>query len=488
MPDYLISRSPCGACPITPLAPGGLDAWLKGRPAAERKWVRETGFKAEHGSVCLLPARDGGLTRVLAGIEDTRPDGYFAWGGLAANLPAGDAPAAVYFIDAPLDESAANNAALAWVLGTYQFDRYKSAKAAAGSRVKRVPRRSFATLVCPKMADQALVDRTAEAVFLVRDLVNTPAADMAPVDLAAAARLLARRHKGRCRVIVGNELLKQDYPAVHAVGRAAATSGRRAPRLIDLSWGRAGDPKVTLVGKGVCFDTGGLGLKPAANMRLMKKDMGGAAHVLGLAHMIMDADLPVRLRVLIPAVENSVSGDALRPLDVIKTRKGITVEIGHTDAEGRVVLADALAEASREDPALLIDCATLTGAARVALGPDLPALFCNDETLAGELVRCAEAQADPLWRMPLWPGYRKMIDGTTADITNAANSGFAGAITAALFLQEFVASGIPWAHLDIMAWNTVSRPGRPEGGEAMGMRTLYAAIAERFRRGTREKG
>jgi leucyl aminopeptidase len=280
------------------------------------------------------------------------------------------------------------------------------------------------------------------------------------------------------RVIVGDELLQQGYPAVHAVGRAA--SPERAPRLIDIEFGDANHPKVTLVGKGVCFDSGGLDLKPATNMKLMKKDMGGGAQVLGLASMIRDAGLPVRLRVLIPAVENSVSGSALRPLDVVRSRKGTTIEIGNTDAEGRVILADALTEASSETPALLIDFATLTGAARVALGADLPALFCNDEETAKALLAKADSESDPLWRMPLFKPYRKQIESKVADLTNSTDSPLAGAITAALFLQEFVGSGIPWAHVDLMAWNLTSRPGRPEGGEAMGMRAAFALVEERF--------
>jgi len=292
---------------------------------------------------------------------------------------------------------------------------------------------------------------------------------------AAAARL-AEEFGGRCSVVAGDELLRQNYPTIHAVGRAAS----RPPALADLRWGAADAPLVTLVGKGVCFDSGGLDLKPASGMKLMKKDMGGAATVLGLASALMSAGAPIRLRVLVPAVENAVAGNAFRPLDVIRTRSGKTVEIGNTDAEGRLILCDALAEAASEKPALLVDMATLTGAARVALGPDLPALFCNDDALAADLIRAGGAESDPLWRMPLFQPYRKMLDSKVADLNNVADWSYAGAIIAALYLAEFVPAGIPWAHLDVIAWNTSAKPGRPEGGEAMGLRALYAHIRQRF--------
>src|SRR5260221_565754 len=306
--------------------------------------------------------------------------------------------------------------------------------------------------------------------------ITPPAEHMGPAELAGAAEDLAGRHSARFSAIVGDALLAENYPMIHAVGRASA----RAPRLADLTWGDAQAPKLTLVGKGVCFDSGGLDLKTAGGMRLMKKDMGGAATLLGLADAIMAARLPVRLRVLVPAVENFVSANAMRPLDVIRTRKGITVEIGNTDAEGRLILCDALSEADAEKPALLIDMATLTGAARTALGPELPALFSNDDALAAELLDAAEGAADPLWRMPLWKPYRKMLSSQVADINNVSESAFAGAITAALYLQEFVAKETPWAHIDTYAWNQSSRPGRPEGGEALGLRALYHLVEERF--------
>ncbi len=449
------------AVPITPLAAKELKAWLPGQRASIQRWVAANAFNAAPGSVLLLADRRGSLVRVLAGIGADRSP--WDWAHLPAKLPSG-----VYRIDAELDAEAAGRAALGWALATYAFGRYGK------------PAATFSTLLWPKACDRARVTRTVEAAFLVRDLINTPANDLGPAELAAAAEKLARQHKARIAVIVGPELLKRNYPAVHAVGRASAA--HRQPRLVDIAWGDARAHKVTLVGKGVCFDSGGLDLKSSSNMKLMKKDMGGAAHVLGLAHMIMAAKLPVRLRVLIPAVENSVSGDAMRPLDVIRTRKGLTVEIGNTDAEGRVILADALAEGAREKPRLLVDVATLTGAARVALGTELPALFTNDDALADSLLRFGRAESDPLWRLPLWPGYAPEIEGKLADLTNAPDSPYAGAITAALFLERFVAPRVPWIHIDLMAWNAKSRPGRPEGGEAMGLRALFVLIEDRFGR------
>jgi leucyl aminopeptidase len=369
-------------------------------------------------------------------------------------------PKGTYSIAGRLRAGDATVAALGWALGGYHFGRYRKTKG---------PR---AVLVWPKDADRPAVERAAAATTIARDLINTPAADMGPAELAAAARQLARRHGAKIKVIVGEDLLRRRYPAIHAVGRASS----RAPRLIDLTWGRAKAPLVTLVGKGVCFDSGGLDLKSASGMKLMKKDMGGAANVLGLAHMIMAAKLKLRLRVLIPAVENSVSGNAMRPLDVISTRQGLTVEIGNTDAEGRVILADALSEASTDKPQLLIDFATLTGAARVALGTDLPAFFCNNEQTAADLVRFGGAVSDPLWRLPLWAPYRSLIESSVADINNAPAGGYGGAITAALFLAEFVDPAIAWVHVDLMAWNLKSSPGRPEGGEAQGMRAMFELI------------
>ena len=441
--------------PIIPIETAVFSAWLKKQPAALRRWVESAGFMAKPGSVSLVAGSDGALSMVLLGVDDHQ--GLWSYAALPNLLPAGR-----YRIDAVLEAVGATNAAIGWALGCYQFDRYKSKKAETASP----------GLVWPRNCDRSAVRRTADATMLVRDLINIPAEDMGPAELAAAARRLARSHKAQAKVIVGEALLKQNYPTIHAVGRASP----RAPRLVDLTWGRRDAPKVTLVGKGVCFDTGGLDLKGAAGMLRMKKDMGGAAHALGLAHMIMDAGLDVRLRVLIAAVENSVAGNAYRPSDVIRTRKGITVEVGNTDAEGRLVMCDALAEADRENPAMIADFATLTGAARVAVGTELSALFCNDDTLANDLARCGDKVGDPVWRLPLWQPYRRLLDSKVAE------GGMAGAITAALYLEEFVSRSTPWAHFDIMGWNTSQRPGRPVGGEAMGMRALYAVIENRFGR------
>jgi len=432
-----------------------LEAWLKRQPERLRRWVAGSRFEARPGTQLVVPGEDGAPSRVLLGVEDG-PD-IWSWGALPMTLAEGR-----YRIDARLGAEKASRAALGWALGSYAFTRY------------RKPKRKAAQLVWPEAADRKAVARIADATFLVRDLVNTPAEDMGPGELAEAAVKVARAHGARTQVIVGDALLKRNYPTIHAVGRASS----RSPRLIDLRWGTRG-PRITLVGKGVCFDSGGLDLKPAQGMELMKKDMGGAAHALGLAQMIMAAKLPVRLRVLVPAVENSVSGNAFRPLDIIRTRKGLTVEIGNTDAEGRLILCDALAEAAAEKPDLIVDCATLTGAARVALGPELPAMFANDDDVAEALLRHGRAEDDPVWRLPLHQGYRAMLDSRIADMNNVSSGAFAGAITAALFLQEFVDARIPWVHLDLYAWNPRARPGRPEGGEAMALRALYALIAER---------
>lgn len=456
MLDHLIARAGGkGATALVAVAEGGLEDWLREQPPAVRTWVKGTRFAAKPGDHALVPDADGNLATVLVGVAPGAD--IWSYAGLPGALPEGD-----YRIETALDAPAASAAALGWALGCYAFTRY------------RKPPRRFARLVWPKNADRPQVERTVEATGLVRDLINTPAEDMGPGELAEAARALGRAHGAKVSVIVGDELLKAGYPAIHAVGRASG----RAPRLIDLRWGAKG-PRITLVGKGVCFDTGGLDLKSAGNMKLMKKDMGGAAHVLGLAKMIMAAGLPLRLRVLIPAVENSVSGDAVRPLDILRTRKGLTVEVGNTDAEGRLILCDALAEADRDKPDLLVDCATLTGAARAALGTDLPALFANDDGWAEALLRCGTETDDPLWRLPLYQPYRRLLDSKVADLNNVSSSPYAGAIVAALFLAEFVSPTTPWLHIDMMAWNTTSRPGRPEGGEAMGLRALYALIAER---------
>tara|TARA_B100001142_G_scaffold298681_1_gene322071 strand:+ start:135 stop:1532 length:1398 start_codon:yes stop_codon:yes gene_type:complete len=459
MAYHLVASGNRRTIPITPIETAVFAAWLKTQDAAMKRWVKSTGFTGAVGSISLVAGPDGTLSQVLVGVETHQ--GLWAYSALPSKLPEGR-----YEIDARMDRAGATAVALGWALGCYQFTKYKSNPIGLGRP----------SLVWPKNCDRGAVRRTADATTLVRDLINIPAEDMGPPELALAARKLAKKHDARINLVIGNALLKKGYPTIHAVGRAAS----KAPRLIDMTWGRTNSPKVTLVGKGVCFDTGGLDLKSAAGMLRMKKDMGGSAHVLGLAHMIMEAKLDVRLRVLIGAVENAVSGNAYRPSDVIRTRKGVTVEVGNTDAEGRLVMCDALAEADREKPALIADFATLTGAARVAVGTQIAAMFCNDDELASDLYQAGEKVSDPTWRLPLFPAYRRLINSKVADINNVSEGGFAGAITAALFLEEFVSKGTPWIHFDIMAWNAVALPGRPVGGEAMGMRALYDVIEKRF--------
>ena len=445
------------AVPIWPVEQADYEDWLGGRSGAEQRWLRAAAFKPEAGRTCLLPDGEGGLAGVVLGLGKTAD--MWCYGDLAGTLPPGR-----YAIDAPLQPEAATGAALAWALGTYRFTRY------AGEE------KTFARLTLPAGADGNYVAAATAGSFLARELINTPAADMGPAELAEAATTLAERHGASCSVLTGDELLMENYPSIHAVGRASINY----PRLIDLNWGDTDSPRVTLVGKGVCFDTGGLDLKSAAGMLKMKKDMGGAATMLGLASMIMQLGLPVRLRLLIPAVENAVSGSAYRPGDVLSTRKGLTVEVGNTDAEGRIVLSDALAEADSEQPALLIDCATLTGAARVALGPDLPAYFTDSDDLAAELERAGAATGDPLWRLPLHEPYRERLKSRIADMNNVSEGPFAGALTAALFLKSFVTETRDWVHIDTYAWNDAARPGRPPGGEGLTMRALYRVIAQRF--------
>ncbi|MCF4165809.1 leucyl aminopeptidase family protein [Zavarzinia compransoris] len=449
-----------GAVPIHCVARGALDELADRVPPAALRFARASGFDGRPGGHLVVPDAEGGLGLVLFGVGAVQEHQPFAFGALSAALPA-----ATYEIASPLGPMEATAATLGWVMGRYGFRRYRDDSPPDDP-----------LLVPPEGADLDAVRRTAEAMFLVRDLVNTPASDLGPEELAAAAMRLAVAHDARIAITVGDDLLDAGYPMIHAVGRAS----ERAPRLIDMTWGESDLPRVTLVGKGVCFDTGGLNIKTGSYMNLMKKDMGGAAHVLGLAHMIMDADLPVRLRVLIPAVENSVSGNAMRPGDVLTSRKGLTVEIGDTDAEGRLVLADALAEADEEKPDLLVDFATLTGAARVALGPELPALFTPDDELAAAFADHGLEQRDPTWRLPLWPPYDRMLESRVADLSNVGEGGMAGASTAALFLQRFVTDTPSWAHLDVYAWTTKPSPGRPVGAEAYGIRALFALIAERF--------
>lgn len=413
------------------------------------------GFKAKPGQVLVLTdGKTGRPSRVIAGLPE-HPD-LWSYAAIAAALPGGE-----YRLT---DGKAGDAAALGWALANYRFDRYK-----------KIEKKS-ARLIWPARANKQRVVALYDGIVLARDLINTPAGDMGPAELAEAARAAALIGGAEFNCIIGEELLEQNYPMIHAVGRAS----HRLPRLIDMRWGNPKHPKLTLVGKGVCFDTGGLDLKPSAGMLLMKKDMGGAAVMLGLAATIMAMQVPVRLRVLIGAVENSVSGNAFRPGDVLHSRKGLTVEIGNTDAEGRLVLGDALAEADAEKPDWLIDAATLTGAARVAVGPDLPALFSTDDAMAQALLDAGLSAGDPLWRLPLHQPYRDYIEGKVADLSNSGDTPFAGSITAALFLKEFVTKTKSYAHLDMFAWNPKARPGRPLGAEATGLRALYAAIEKRY--------
>jgi leucyl aminopeptidase len=426
-------------------------------PAAA--FAQNAGFDASPGQCQLLPDAQGAVAGVLFGLEnaEARERDPLLPGKLASLLPA----ATYRFANAPHD---AHLAALAFLLGLYRFTRYRHAAKAQPS------------LVAPDGVDGARIARIAEAIAFGRDLVNTPANDLGPDALEREALGLAERFGAKAEVVRGDDLIARNLPLIHAVGRAAG----EAPRLVDFTWGRAQAPKVTLVGKGVTFDTGGLDIKPASGMEIMKKDMGGAAAALTLARMIMEAGLDVRLRALIPIVENSISAAAFRPGDVLKSRNGLTVEIGNTDAEGRLILADALSLADEEAPALLFDFATLTGAARVALGPDLPPFYSDDEALAGDIARHAAATRDPLWRMPLWRPYDKLVAGKIADLTNSPGSPFAGSITAALFLQRFVVNTKAWAHFDIYAWNPSARPHGPEGGEVQAARALFELVEERF--------
>ena len=456
----LFERAPTApATPITFVTKSTWEAIRTSLPPLAAQFALANGFVAKPGTCLVLPKADGQIDQVLFGLEDegTRSRDPFRPGALPALLP----PGIYRFANAPHD---ARLATLAFALGTYRFGRYRKAEV---PDVKLVP---------PDGVDSTDIARIAQGVILARDLVNTPSNDMGPAELELAARKLAERFGASFRCIAGDDLVRENFPLIHAVGMAST----RAPRLIDFSWGDPTHPKVTLVGKGVCFDTGGLDLKPSSGMLIMKKDMGGAANVLALAQMVMDAGLKLRLRVLIPAVENAVAGNAFRPLDIFTSRKGLTVEIGNTDAEGRLILADALALADEEKPDLLIDMGTLTGAARVALGPDLPPFYTGDETLALDVARCAREENDPLWRMPLWPPYDSWLDSKVASITNAPSGTFAGSITCGLFLQRFVEHAKSWLHLDIFAWTPSAKPARPEGGECQAARAIYKLLGERY--------
>jgi leucyl aminopeptidase len=459
MSDVILETWDGPAVPIHALSEAGCAAALEADPFAAAL-ARTADFKGKPGQTLLVPGPDGALAKVLFGAGD-RP---MAFRSLPAKLPGG-----VYRIAEAPEGAAPEQIALAFALGSYRFDRYKPAR---GDKAAERPRLLAAG------CDVAEVRQVAHACALARDMVNTPANDMGPRQIETIAREIAEQHGAQITVIEGEGLLEANYPAVHAVGRAA--DPQRAPRFVEIQWGEAGRPLVAIVGKGVVFDTGGLDIKPSAGMRLMKKDMGGAAHALALGRMVMAAKLPVRLAVLVPVVENAISGDAMRPGDVLASRKGLSIEVGNTDAEGRLILADALTRAAELEPALTIDLATLTGAARIALGPQLPPFFTDDDDLAARIEASARAEGDPVWRMPLWKPYADALDSEVAEIKNDPDGwAQAGSVTAALFLQRFAPKG-PWVHLDIFAWNPRNRPGFPVGGEAQAIRGLYRMIRERF--------
>ena len=451
------------AIPVHPLFEAELEAFLAGRRPSARVLAAQSQFKAKAGQLLVLSAPSGQVERVLMGLGTRVSVDPGLFRGLAARLPAGDYRLAR--LPRGLD---AQEATLAFALGLYRFDRYRKRPHEAGPR-----------LVAPKGVDIEAVTAISHACALARDMVNTPANDMGPLQIETIAREIAEKHGAQISVVTGDDLLEQNYPAVHAVGRAAVP--HRAPRMIEMSWGDPGHPLVALVGKGVVFDTGGLDIKPSSGMRIMKKDMGGAAHVLALARMVMSAKLPVRLVVLTPVVENAISGDAMRPGDVLQTRAGLTVEVGNTDAEGRLILADALTRAAELKPVLTLDLATLTGAARVAMGPFVIPFWTSDDRLAGQIEAASRATVDPVWRLPLWDGYREAVESDIADLKNDPDAwAQAGATTAALFLEKFAPTDGSWAHFDVYAWNPKSRPGYPTGGEAQAIRALFALLKTRF--------
>ena len=441
-PLYLVNRD-------------GLVAWRERQPQALVQWMLAHGYDASAGSQLSLPGGEGGLAGAVLGIGD--PLDPFSYAHAPYAVPSGH-----WELSGEMDDATQRALQLGWGLGAYRYTRYRD------------PPRAPAQLVLASLDDE--VRDLLAACVRVRDLVNTPTEDMGPEQLEQVARGIAQQHGARFDSIVGDELLKQNFPSIHAVGRAS----HRAPRLLALRWGDAAHPHVALVGKGVCFDTGGLDIKAADGMRNMKKDMGGAAHALALAELVMARKLPLRITLLIPAVENAIGPDAFRPGEVVATRKGIHVEIDNTDAEGRVVLADALTYAGEQEPELLIDFATLTGAARVALGPDLPALYSNDDALADDWLAAGQRVRDPLWRMPLWRPYLRYLTSNIADLANSGPSRMAGSITAALYLERFVPAQQKWAHVDVYSWNDSDRPGRPTGGEAQGLRAAYAMLKQRY--------
>jgi leucyl aminopeptidase len=437
----------------------GFDAWLNAQPERARTAVAAQRLKPEGYAHAILPGDAADEWSVVTVVANVASLSSWCLAKLATTLPPGTYR---------LAEGEPGPAMVGWLTAQHSFTRYKQKPDADAPRV----------LLSGEPGRMAAAVAEATAVCMVRDLVNTPASDMGPAELEAAAAALAKAHKATLTVTRG-DALEQGYPMIAAVGRAA--SREREPRLIELVWGHADHPRIAIIGKGVTFDSGGLDIKPASGMALMKKDMGGAAHALALARLVMEDALPVRLHLLIPAVENSISGSAMRPGDILTSRKGLSVEVDNTDAEGRLILADALTRAAEERPELMLDFATLTGAARVALGPDLPALFANDDALADALLAHGRERDDPLWRLPLWDGYDEMLKGDSADITNSPAGGFAGSITAALFLRRFVAADLPWAHLDTFAWRPAAKPGRAKGGAALGLRAAWGMLRERYR-------
>lgn len=458
LPDCIEPADPSAATPILAVRADALEATLAALQPDARAWVQANGFAARPDTWIAVPDGQGGIALVLAGIEDAADPR--ALSALPNALPEGR-----YALHPALGERIApGHALLGWGLGAYRFTRYLKAP------------RAPATLVLDPAADLGESAALLEACTRVRDLVNTPTQDLGPEELEAAARALAQRHGAQLRVVKGEDLLRENFPAIHAVGRAS----HRAPRLIELTWGDPSHPRLALVGKGVCFDTGGLDIKPPASMGLMKKDMGGAATAMGLAEIVMSLGLDIRLRVLVPAVENAIASAAMRPGDILPSRKGLTVEVNNTDAEGRLVLADALAVADEEAPELVVSLATLTGAARVALGPDVPPFFTDDEALAAELAAASARVADPLWRLPFWTPYEPLIEPGIADLDNAPSGGMAGAITAALFLRRFVTASPRYLHLDIYGWTPTAKPARPKGAAFQAARALLALLEDRY--------
>lgn len=434
------------------------DAWMAAQPPAVRSMLTAQKFRGKPAEQAIIPGERDGAWSVVAAVQDKAKLGPWCLARLAETLPEGHYR---------LADVVPGAAAFGWLMAQYRFDRYRQDEAAPGPRV----------LLTSGVAQIDAMVQLARATALVRDMVNIPAADMGPPDLEKAIEAVAQAF-GASVTTTRGDALEQGFPMIHAVGKAADRGF--APRLIELEWGDPAHPRLALVGKGICFDSGGLDIKPSSGMRLMKKDMGGAAHALGLAQLIMAARLPVRLHLLIAAAENAIGTNAFRPGDILRSRKGLSVEIGNTDAEGRLVLGDALTRAGEARPGLVIDFATLTGAARVAVGPDLPALFCNDDDLAGQAMAAGMEVDDPLWRLPLWDPYADMLKSDVADINNAGEGGFAGAITAALFLKRFVPDDTPWLHLDTFAWRPASKPGRPKGGEALGMRAIFRFLQRRY--------